>query len=176
MPTKMIRALLDHESTVAYEGSDPFWGYVGTLEQFGSKHITPDMSPALVIHQGDDKYSQPGIQSYFVEGHANLVFLMYAYIPKFDDGQLRTDMLFLRNNLTGFFFDTMIDAATYAFNDSRYGYPFEEDKFYPINNQYSPVTFKSARTSEFRSFYGDKLNDNWYEIKAVITFYFNNRQ
>ena len=169
MVSQMIRELIVHEQTVSFNAGAPFFGYVGTEEQFQTVRIPRSMSPALIVGQAKDIYSQPGVESYFTEGKSDLTFRIFLDIPKREPYDYATDILSIRNNVTKFFFSTLIDSR---FTDAVNAYPFEGDRFYPINGQFAPVVFRDAASLLSG---GEALGAGWFEISTSVTFYFNNR-
>lgn len=182
MVEKLLTEQIAHQQSQTIDGNS-LWGYVAGYPEITTKNfINYQNSPILILNQGlKDIYVQDAIEANFANSYIDITYLIFIHIPPYEEGQLRNDILSIRNKLIRRFFETLADKKNqsntpnaFTYNTGRYYIPNEGGGGHRqmINLDWRSV-MDSSDVSFLRS--GDnKIFTNWYQLKATVTYWVNN--
>lgn len=176
-----IDELIEHEQSATDENDSAVWHDVSRwrgLPKLEDKQY--NQTPYLWLWQGNTRYHKQGIENFAPEGTCDLIFIVADYLPKYDDGLLRTDILQRQNSLVKKLETSLIDSRFVGavngivFNPLRYLMSGKAASAWGYA-QYDTVQFYYGGSSQVFPFTGKPLREDWYVSVITMSAYFDNR-
>lgn len=171
-------AIIAHEKTILdLENQKVFGEKVGRWRGIPKQ---PSMKPGdncyLWLWQGKTILKKEGTPNCAPEGYSDIIFILAQYIDKYDDGELREDILQQQNGLLKTFTDSLKDSTFVDADDNCMTYPTDGSWYFRGgNNIIDTVDPYYGGIGQVFPFTGKPVPENWYLWVVTSTIYFDNR-
>lgn len=172
-----LDGIIAHEKLITDNDDELlFADNVGRWRGFPAKpSMLPKQSPYLWIWQGKVHFNKKSIENVAADGHCDIQFILAQYLERFENGEMRTDIMQSRNQLVKKFEVSLIDSRHADIAKDTMVYDTGKAYFISGPNIIDTEDFYIGGIGQIFPLTGKAVPDNWYISVLTSTIYFNNR-